>query len=115
MTSLNLGCGNAKMDDFINIDFDEKVKPDLNINLGNSVLPYSDESVDYVYSNHFFEHITREETNFLLKELYRVLKKGSCIEICVPHYLNPVAYQNAHKQKFSEQYFRGNGYRKSVV
>lgn len=96
------------MKDFINIDFDEKVNPDLNINLGNSILPYSDNSIDYIYSNHFFEHITIDETNFLLKELFRVLKDGSIINICVPHYLNPVAYQNAHRQRFSEQYFRCN-------
>ena len=104
MIKLNLGCGNYHLDGYINIDKDPNVSPNEIIDLGYSILPYKNKTVDYVFSN----HITKDETDFLLKELHRVLKDDSIIDICVPHYLNPVAYQCLHKQRYSEQYFIGN-------
>lgn len=110
MIKLNLGCGNYHKIDYINIDIDEKVKPDLQMDLTKEQLPFKDNSVYHIFSNHFFEHITKEETSFLLKELNRVLMNNGFIKICVPHYLNPVAYQYEHKQIFSEQYFIENNF-----
>jgi len=47
-------------------------------------LPYEDYSVDYIYSSHLLEHLTREQAIKLLKECYRVLKRGGIIRIVVP-------------------------------
>jgi predicted SAM-dependent methyltransferase len=47
-------------------------------------LPYKSETIPNVYSSHFFEHLFKEQAIDLLKECYRVLKKGGCIRICVP-------------------------------
>lgn len=47
-------------------------------------LPFPEESVDYVYSSHLLEHLFKEDAKKLLKEVYRVLKKGGIVRICVP-------------------------------
>lgn len=104
---LNLGCGPLKLPGYVNIDVDKKVNPDLVCDLGKEILPFKDNSVDYVYSNHFLEHLDRDETKKLLVELYRVCKGGSKIDFVVPHYLSPVAGQIDHRQSLSECYFTG--------
>lgn len=83
MTSLvriNLGCNDLKLKGFVNIDIDERVKPDLVADSLN--LPYDNESVDEIYAGHLLEHTTMNEG--ALKEWNRVLKKGGKITITVP-------------------------------
>lgn len=47
-------------------------------------LPYGENNVDMIISNHLIEHLTREEGKKLLKECYRVLKPGGIIRISTP-------------------------------
>jgi predicted SAM-dependent methyltransferase len=79
---LQLGCGPYIKEGFINYD--------LNPGPGGIVhdltkpLPHPDNSVDLIFSEHFIEHITREQAVGLLKESYRVLKPGGKIRITTP-------------------------------
>ncbi|MCH1429404.1 MAG: methyltransferase domain-containing protein [Chlamydiales bacterium] len=52
----------------------------------NSILPFDNESIKYVFSSHFFEHTPYSTLIRLLKESYRVLKKDGVIRIIVPHF-----------------------------
>tara|TARA_Y100001968_G_C19432798_1_gene757993 strand:- start:1922 stop:2755 length:834 start_codon:yes stop_codon:yes gene_type:complete len=52
----------------------------------NSVLPYEDNSIKYIYSSHFFEHISNECAENLFKEIKRVLRKDGLCRIVVPDY-----------------------------
>lgn len=47
-------------------------------------LPFPDESIDFVYSEHFFEHLFFDEAVALLAECGRVLKKGGVVRTVVP-------------------------------
>jgi predicted SAM-dependent methyltransferase len=47
-------------------------------------IPLDNESVDFIYSSHFLEHLFLKDAKLLLKEAYRVLKIGGRIRICVP-------------------------------
>ena len=47
-------------------------------------LPFADESFDFVYSEHFFEHLFLDEAVALLKECERVMRPGAVIRTCVP-------------------------------
>lgn len=49
-------------------------------------MPFFDNSVDYVYSSHMFEHLSKEDAKKVLREIYRVLKKGGIVRICVPDF-----------------------------
>jgi len=48
-------------------------------------LPFDDNSVRYIFSEHFFEHVDYcEEVPFFLSDCYRVLQPGGVIRIIVP-------------------------------
>ena len=47
-------------------------------------LPFEDGTVKYIYTSHLLEHLKRDEADFLLKECYRVLKKGGIVKVVVP-------------------------------
>jgi len=47
-------------------------------------IPLPDNTVDYIYSSHFLEHLFKADAVKLLKEAYRCLKKSGMIRICVP-------------------------------
>ena len=47
-------------------------------------LPFADESFDFIYSEHFFEHLFLDESLSLLKECMRIMRPGAVIRTCVP-------------------------------
>ena len=70
----------------------------------DSVLEYEDESVNFIYSSHFFEHIDDEIALQLLLEGSRVLKKGKIFRIVVPNqdfFIN--LYKNKEFKKLSAE------------
>lgn len=83
---LNLGCGPHAMKGWLNYDVD----PGLNrmdivpFDLSLGKLPHTDSSVDFIFSEHFIEHITRDQGLKLLKECYRVLKPGGVLRLSTP-------------------------------
>ena len=47
-------------------------------------LPFEDNNIDYIFSEHFFEHLFFDEALALFKECHRILKPGCLIRTCVP-------------------------------
>jgi len=47
-------------------------------------LPFHDDSVTFIYSEHFFEHLFLDEVGGLLKECHRVLAQGGVIRTVLP-------------------------------
>jgi len=47
-------------------------------------LPFKENSINYIFSSHFFEHLNRKEGIKLFEECYKVLRKEGKIRICVP-------------------------------
>jgi predicted SAM-dependent methyltransferase len=60
-------------------------------------LPFPDNSVNDIYSSHFFEHLTYAEARTLMDECIRVLKPEGRFSICVPN-----------ARLYLEAYFRGD-------
>ncbi len=88
---LHLGCGAHAMDGWANIDGGDGVNfhpPEdprvlkLDVFVALAALP--DQSVDFIHSEQFFEHFTRQEGCRLMKECYRVLKLGGVMRTQVP-------------------------------
>ncbi len=69
-------------------DFSDYYKKIKKINLIHHDLtksiPFPDNTINNIYSSHFFEHLTYNQSEILLKECFRVLKKGGIIRIAVP-------------------------------
>ena len=77
---INLGSGkNWHNDGWISLDEIDGVYLD-----SNSVLPAADNSVENIYSCHFFEHVDDNTSINLFNECYRVLKDGGFMRIVVP-------------------------------
>lgn len=90
---LNLGSGPLKsLNDLTNVDY---YGSDINLDLTKK-LPFKDESIEYIYSSHFLEHLDYKNIIKVLKECNRVLKKDSQLSICVPNFkLYLEAYSNS--------------------
>lgn len=82
MKKLNIGCGDAYLNGWINIDLDSP-KADLKHDARNP-LPYENDSVDLIYNEHFIEHLSVSDGLKFLKECYRILRPGGVLRIATP-------------------------------
>ena len=84
---LHLGCGTVYKTGWINIDnnSDHNIqKIDLLLDLSRGI-PFPDSSVDFIFNEHFLEHLSLEDGLFFLKECKRVLKTGGMARISMPN------------------------------
>lgn len=98
---LNLGCGKKIEKNFINIDirdWEQEIVWDL-----REGIPFPDNSVDVVWSQHLIEHLTNDESKDLLKEIYRVLKVGGVTMHTMPHASDPTSCYFDHETFWNEQ------------
>ena len=80
---LHLGCGKNKIQDYINIDFNETADivhdvRDLSI--------FNNETIDEIYISHCLEHFSRREIIKVLQEYNRVLKVNGTLRVAVPDF-----------------------------
>ncbi len=85
---LNVGCGTDYKKGWVNIDNNsdnniDNNKLDLNWDL-RYPLPFPDNSVDYIFNEHFIEHLTVEEGKIAVKDFMRVLKRGGVLRMATP-------------------------------
>lgn len=82
---LNLGCGAHAMEDWVNYDIEWAPGSSvIKFDLSKWGLPHVDNSVDYIFSEHFIEHITREQCENLVRDCFRVLRPGGVIRLATP-------------------------------
>ena len=78
---LNIGCGQVKLNGWVNIDIDPNA--DLIVDVRKK-LPFKNENVDFIYNEHLFEHLTFEEGKKFLHECHRCLKTSGVLRIATP-------------------------------
>lgn len=82
---LNLGCGDQKLDGYINCDLH---RDDVDMNFDASKIPFDDNSVDEIAAYHLIEHFKFHDAMDVLKEWCRVLKPGGRIILETPDFYN---------------------------
>lgn len=84
---LNLGCGDCKLDGWVNVDKYTHFEPDVVHDLEEFPWPFEDDAAEELLLNHVLEHLGQETDVFLgiMKELYRVCRTGATVRIHVPH------------------------------
>lgn len=84
---LNLGCGNKKIDGFINIDQSKACNPDLLLNLENTPYPFKTSTVQYIRMDSVLEHLPASPAEFfrILRELHRICINGAILDVFCPH------------------------------
>jgi predicted SAM-dependent methyltransferase len=70
------------MNGWVNVDLDSPLA-DAHLDL-RCPLPYGEASVDFIFNEHFLEHITREEGLAFLKECRRLLKPSGVFRVSTP-------------------------------
>ena len=89
--SLNIACGNRTIESteefhWINIDSYERENPlDLIIDITKE-FPFENNSVDYIYAEHFIEHLNWLEGKEFLQNCFNCLKKDGILRLVLPDY-----------------------------
>jgi predicted SAM-dependent methyltransferase len=81
---VNLGCGNKKIEGFLNIDVNPDFRPDMVLDLNILPYPFASNSVDHILAAQILEHLQIHCIDFL-KEVYRILKPDGVIELYMPN------------------------------
>ena len=101
---IDLGCGDKIKKGCIGMDIRD-CKQEILWDARDGI-PFEDNSVDYIFSSHFLEHLDNGECEDVLREIYRVLKPGGTTEHILPHQEDPTAFYFDHKTFWNE--FRVN-------
>ena len=83
---LHIGCGTIYKEGWINIDnnSDNNIKKlDFMWDL-KKPLPLPENSVDFIYNEHFLEHLTVDDGGGLIKNLMKILKPNAVLRIAMP-------------------------------
>ena len=124
---LHFGCGPRILKGWLNIDLsyepyeeylqyynDKYYPPNIRgcrndlyvIDIISSGLPLPDESVDLIFHEDFFEHLTQKQQFIFLAETYRVMKKGAIHRINTPNLVASMR-DNSHFEKGRDGVFTG--------
>lgn len=100
---LDLGCGSVKKEGTLGIDLHWSPGVDHIVDLETQPLPFGDQSVSYVHSSHFLEHI-RDPTR-IFAEVSRVCADGAQLELWTPYAWSNAAFIIDHKFFFTEEVY----------
>ena len=97
---LNIGCCRKQEKGFINLDLNDYGQDIVwDVRTG---IPFPDNSVDLIWSQHVMEHFTESESQAVLREMYRVLKVGGIMVHTTPHASDPTSCYFDHKTFWNE-------------
>ena len=82
---LHLGCGAKHIPGFVHVDVLDYPHIDHRVPV-NALGFAEDNSVDLIYAAHVLEHFGRHEVDQVLREWYRVLKRGGILRVAVPDF-----------------------------
>jgi SAM-dependent methyltransferase len=101
---IDLGCGSNRRDGFIGVDVNyHGPMVDCVCNLNFDPLPFPDDSIEYVYSSHTFEHL--KHWPHALQEIARVCKQDATVEIWTPFGRSDEAFMLGHEVFLVEQHW----------
>jgi SAM-dependent methyltransferase len=103
MKRLNLGCGNDIRQGWVNLDSADLPGVDVVHDIEKVPLPFKNDEFDEIECQNVLEHV---EYIRVLRDLYRILKRGGTLKIRVPHYTSFNNYVDpTHKKRFSIRTF----------
>ena len=102
---IDLGCGKTPKEGCAGMDVQD-FGQEIVWNIDNGI-PLPDNSVEYIYSSHFVEHMTEKQIEFLFLEMVRILKNEGIIEVRCPHDKTIIRYYTSHFSNWNEERVRG--------
>ena len=80
---LHVGCGDRAIRGWCNIDV-AHLTAEVQYVDALKCIPFDSESFQFIFSEHFIEHLTYEDGLLFFKEASRVLKKGGVLRTSTP-------------------------------
>lgn len=81
---LHVGCGELVMAEWLNVDLLPRQRTVIAADLRRGLPFLAEESMDFIYHEHFLEHLELRDGRRFLRECHRVLKRGGRMRIAVP-------------------------------
>jgi len=81
---LHIGAGGSYLEGWLNVDL-EPLKDTIAFMDAGTDYPIPTESINLVFSEHLFEHLTLDQQVKMLSEVLRVLKPGGTVRIATPN------------------------------
>ena len=91
--AVNLGCGQTRMDGFVNADWMPDDAVDAAFDLFAPNWPFADGSVGFVHMSNLLEHVPGDKWATFWNELWRVCADGARVMVVSPH-----GHSNRHLQ-----------------
>lgn len=88
MVKLNVGCGENKIDGYVNTDIRNDTNPDMVIDLEKIPYPFDNSSVDEILANDIIEHFSYKIVEDIVREWHRILKNDGKLIIKTPDFEN---------------------------
>ena len=82
----NVGCGDKKWPDFVNIDIEKSVNPDVILDIKSHRLPCDDGAADEIWMFHTLEHIEKVCWTNVFMEFNRALKVDGNLFLAYPEF-----------------------------
>lgn len=79
---LHVGAGNVRLEGWLNTDIMPYLAP-LFLDATRR-FPIGDNTVSYIFSEHFIEHVSRSDAVGFVNESFRVLKPGGILRVATP-------------------------------
>ena len=104
---IEIGCGSHKREGFFGIDVLPSPVTDLVLDVETEALPFADDSIDYIYSSHAFEHLEKPGSPIqTLRELVRVARDGATVEIWTPYGKSNDGLLPGHHNFYTESHWK---------
>jgi predicted SAM-dependent methyltransferase len=104
MKKLNFGCGDDIRNGWVNVDLSKKKGIDKSFDFDKFPYPFKKDSFDYIFADSVIEHL--QDLRKVFRELWRISKKNTIIEIIVPYYNHVCAFNEPdHEHFFNERTF----------
>ena len=110
VVKLQIGCGPNWTQGWLNTDVDiDRCKQGLVYLDAGEKFPFPDNSIDYVYSEHLFEHLSHTQAVNMLDECRRVLKPSGAIRIATPDFRFLIGLYLHPEEPLNQRYIQWSG------
>ncbi len=101
LLKLNLGAGNNPIKGWINADITPRSWNILYVDVKKK-MPFKSNTFDYIMLEHLIEHLSWQDGKKMLKECFRILKKGGKLRISTP---NIIFVVSLYKKNSNNEYY----------
>ncbi|NQT77516.1 MAG: methyltransferase domain-containing protein, partial [Bacteroidetes bacterium] len=102
---LQIGCGNNAFDGWLNTDLTYKKDEIAYLDAGKRFL-LEDETFQFIYSEHIFEHLNFRQGLNMLRECYRILEPGGHLRLAIPDMDFLMALHNEPENPIHKEYIK---------